>query len=544
MAKIPRLDSGARPSAVPSGALPGANQGAAPLTDALGNLADVGYKIAADEEQRHALQMQKALEEKQAIVNEVGASRAAGDYEEGLFSTTEKLKKDFWENPEKAPEQLLAEGRRMADQQIQAAPNTATGLEVAQKTAARLDAAMREIHNWALSRQTQKAKGDLEVQINQFTAGAERMPNDSALSAYLASADEKLGSQFIKVLGADAGKRMHEVRAAAVDGWARVRGAKEPFVVANALENPDPNSPLIKYADKDARKSLRSALEASAEGLTKTREYEQIKQNIAHGGKIASAYLTGDPQFAGIVVSERRSIAEQRLALAAKLKHDDAAFKALGIDPKGKTDEGLLALLEDREKFVNALDHANRRQISLTAQDDPASVGALMVQMNKALKSRNGKDMAAIAKQQTNVAVALAGERVSGATATQMFQTMALAMQTAADNQEDVWGPNTTKRFHAPREAGIAELNRQLGGAWEQVAGGGAIEQAASFKQPIFQGPYSSLSPETKAAIRLDYEAMFNAAVSAQQATDEKATRRMALRAISFRTGKHIPGAD
>lgn len=543
MAKIPRLQGSEASAGIPGAALSSPGSVALP-TEALGNIAETGYKIASDAEAVEAAKLQRALEAKQAVVNEVDAGRRAGDYEESLYSTMEGLKTQYADAPDQAPAKLLEIGRAAADKQLENAPNSAVGLAVAQRANSRLDAAMKEMHNWAQARLTQKAKGDLDVQINQFTAVAERQPNVAALSNYLATADEKLGSQFAKVLGADASKRMYEMRAAAVDGWARVNGAKEPFVVANALENPDPENPLIKYANTDARKSLRSGLEASAEGLTKHREYEQIKRDIGHGGKIAEAYLSGNPEFAGIVVSERTSIAQQRLALAAKLKHDEAAFKALGIDPKGKTDEGLLALLDDREKFVNALDHANRRQISLTAQDDPASVGALMVQMNKALKSRNGKDMAAIAKQQTNVAVALAGERISGATATQMFQTMALAMQTASENQEDVWGPNTTKRFHAPREAGIAELNRQLGGTWEQVAGGGAVEQAVSGSVPILRGPYSSLSPETKAAIRLDYEALFNAAVTNKQAVDSKATRRMALRAISYRTGKHIPGAD
>lgn len=551
MPKIPRLTSSNADVAPPSGG-GGSSliQGAAVPAGALSDVLKTGAQVSGQEEYAHAERLRQLTEQKQAVVNEVDSGKRAGDYEEQLYNTMERLKTTYADAPDQAPEELLTFGRAQIDKAMGDAPNTSVGLAVAQRANSRLDEAMKEMHRWAQDRLTQKAKGDLDVQINQFTAVAERQPTVEALNTYLKSADDKLGPQFAKVLGADAPKRMYEMRAAAVAGWAHVKGAQDPFTVANALDSTKAGNPLVDYAKAGERVDLRKATEASFEGLTRTREYEQIKQDIAHGGKIANAFTSGDPQFAGLVVSERQSIGQQRLAIAAKISLDTEQLKNLGINPEGKTDTELLTMLDDREKFVNALDHANRRQISLTAQDDPASVGALMVQMNKALKSKNGKDMAEIAKQQTRVAVALAGEKVSGATATQMFQTMALAMQTAADNQEDIFGPNTTRAFHAPREAGIAELNRQLGDTWEQLAGGAIPEAAArtplklAAGQVPITGPFSSVSPETKAAIRLDYEAMFNAAVADKKPVDAKATRRMALRAISYRTGKHIPGAD
>ncbi len=544
MAKIQRISLGDRPSAVPGGGLPNINGGAAAITEAAGNAAETGYKIAANAEQVQADKLRWIAEHKQAVVNVVDAGRRAGHYQEDLIKYFDQFKQEFSDSPEKVPQQLLDMGLSLLDRQIEQTPNTQVGLEMAQRGNALLMALVREAHDWVKSRQTQKAKGDLDVQINQFTAVAEHMPTLQALSAHLDSADAKLGSQFANVLGKDAPERMQKMRAAAVNGWVHVKGQQDnasTFMVANALDSADPESPLVKYATADDRVGYRKATENAFEGSTKTREYEQIKRDISHGGEIAAAFSAGDPQFAGIVVAERSSIAQQRMAIEAKISIDTAQFKKLGIDPVGKTDTEIVAMLDDREKFINALDHANRRQISLTAQDDPASVGALMAQQNKALRSRNGKDMAAIAKQQTRLAVAVASERVSGGTAAGMFQTMALAMQTAADNQENLWGAKMIKQYHIPREAGIAEINRQLGGPLESLT---TATLPKGFIGLGKAGPFANLPEETKIAIRLDYEAMFNEAIASKQPVDMKTTRRMALRAISYRTGKHIPGAD
>lgn len=520
--KIPRIDKGNRPSGVPSGALMGASPVGAPLA-ALSNLAEVGYKIAADSEQEEALKLRAATEAKQAIVNEVTASRRAGDFEESLVATTAKLQKDFWENPDKAPEQLLAAGRQMADQQIKDAPNSAVQLDMAQKTASRLDSAMRGMHNWAQARQTQKAKGDLSIVINRAAAGAESQPTLYALGNYIKTKEAELSSVFQNVLGAEAQGKMAEMRTGMAQAWLHVYGDQNPIGGLTALKAE--NGPLVDHLNAAQRESARKEMVSSFEGLTKTREMEAITKGIGSNSEIADAFMRGDPQFAGIAFSQLRSLGEQKKVVEAQMKFDQVALENLGIDLQGYSPSDVPELIDERIEFVQALEKARRRQTSFDAPDNPASVDALMLTMDKALKSKNGRDMAAIVTQQKNVAIALSAEKISGATATRMFKTMSLAMQTAAENQEGLWGPNFVRAFRAPREAGIAELNNQLGGL-------------------VFRGQFSNLSAEIKTAIRLNYEGQFSEAKSEGKSVNALGARKMALRAIALETGQPIPGVD
>lgn len=518
MAKIPKIDKGARPSAVPRGALPGAAGGAASVADSFGALADVGYKIAADEEEGEALKLRQALEAKQAIVNEVSASRTAGDYEESLVASVEQIKKDFWENPDQAPEKLLTLGREAADRHIQASPNTAIGLEVAQKTASRLDSAMREIHNWAQSRQTQKAKGDLSIIVNRATAGAEGVPNPVALDTYIKSKEAELSSIFQNVLGSEAQGKMAEMRSGMARAWVLTAGDRDPLGTMAALDAK--KGPLVDHLNVSEREALRKDTKSSFEGLQKTRELDAIRQGIDSNRRLADSFMAGDPGFAGIVFDQRRALEQQKKAVGAQMSLDTAVLKQLGIDPQGQTGPEIVKIIDSRLAFVNAIEKARRRQTAYDAPDDPASVEALLVQQQKALKSKKGRDMAAVVEFQKNLAIAISNEKVSGATAATMFKTMSLSLDDAAANAADPAGLNLYLAWRYPRVAGDMELNNQ------------------------FSGQFSRLGKPEQTAVRIEYMRLFNEAQAEGRTVDGKAARRMALRALSTESETHIPGVD
>jgi len=516
MAKIPRINQGDRPSAVPGGALVGAAGSAAPLAAGLGDLADVGYKIAADEEEAQAVAARDAREQFQAITNEVAASRGAGDYEEGLVDYTAKIQKDMWETPEKAPEALLEAGRQLADQQIKSAPNTAISLDLAQKTASRLDSAMREMHNWALARQTQKAKGDLTVIKNRAAAGAESQPSLAGLDVYIKTKEAELSSIFHNVLGPAAQAEMQDMKTGMAQGWLHVFGDKDPIAGLQALQAKE--GPLVDHLNAAQREAGRREMTASFEGLTKTRELETIVRHTGQNRKLGEAFMAGDPTFAGIAFTQRRALEEQKKAVKAQMTYDAKALKALGLPTTEPGD--VMGLIDDSLSYIDALEKARRRQTVFDAPDDPTTSEALLVKMNKALNSKNGKDLGNVVRFQKDLAVAVAGEKISGATAATMFKTMSLAMDKASDNNEDVWGPNTWRLWRAPMEAGSVELNRQFG------------------------GQFSKLDKPTQQRVRLSYMGQFNTAQEMGAAVDGKAARKMALRALSLETGTHLPGVD
>lgn len=519
MAKIPRINQGDRPSGVPNGPLIGAAGSAAPLADALGNLADVGYKISADEEADHAEQLRAALEQKQAIVNEVAASRGAGDYEEGLVDHTSKIQKEMWDTPEKAPEALLIAGRQLADQQIKSAPNTAIGLDLAQKTASRLDSAMREMHNWASARQTQKAKGDLTVIKNRAAAGAESQPSLASLDIYIKTKEAELSSVFQNVLGGAAQAEMQEMKTGMAQGWLHVFGDKEPILGLTALQAK--SGPLVDHLNASQRESARKEMIASFEGLTKTRELETIVRHTGQNRKLGEAFMSGDPTFAGLAFTQRRALEEQKKAVLAQVSYDAKTLRALGLTtPEPGEAVDVIGLIDNSLSYIDALEKARRRQTTFDAPDDPTTSEALLVKMNKALASKNGKDLGNVVRFQKDLAIAVSGEKISGATAATMFKTMSLAMDKAAENNEDVWGWNTWIKWRAPMETGSVELNRQ------------------------FAGQFSKLDKPTQQKVRLSYMGQFNAAQETGLNVDGKAARKMALRALALETGTHLAGVD
>ena len=517
MPKIPRI-SGERPGGASGGRIPTTNVGGE-ITNVLGDLVDVGYGIAHQEEAR----LEKMRLQKQAIVDEVEAGRRAGDYEESLVYYSEDLKKQFQDAPDKAPQALLEYGRKLIDQQLSKAPNSQVGLEVAQRANARLSSAMREMHNWTSARQTQKAKGDLSITVNRATAAAEGQTSVGQLDFYIKSKVLELTPTFQKVLGTDGAiTAVKAMRSDMARAWALSTSDKSPqgaLAVIAALD--EKSGPLVDYLDTDDRKSLRGETKQAYEGRLKAQELNIIKASVNDNSKLSEAFLAGDAsQFASLAYASRRALEEQKNAVAASLKVDQAMLAKAGISLQGYSPEDVPKLIEDRITYVDALSSAWRRQATFDAPDDPASVDGLMRDIDKALGSKTGKEMKAIAEQQKNVAVALDSKKISGQTAASMFRTMSLAMKTASENQEDVWGWNSWKYFREPRDRGIVELNRQ------------------------FSGNYAKLDERTKMAIRLNYEGLFNEAVAAGNTVNKEAATKMALRALAYATHEPIPGAE
>ncbi len=520
--KIPRVSPGAKPSAVPTGPLPTAPT----VFEGLGALADTGYKIAANEETQAAEAERSARESMQAITNEVEAGRRAGDFEESLVDAAEGIKTQFFDEPDRAPEQFLNTARMLADEQLKVAPNTQVGLELAQRSNSRIDSAMRQMHDWAIGRQTQKAKGDLSIIINRATGAAEALPTVEALGAFVKTKEAELGNMFANVLGNEAPARMAQMREDMVRGWVTVtasKGREQALYVAKSLDAT--TGPLVDNMGATERKTARNEAIAAYEGSAKREEMELIKLGIDNGTELGQQFLRGKPEeFARLAYAQKRALNEQLKAANAQLKVDQAALESMGVSFHGRGPEEIPAIIEDRIALVEALESAQRRQTPYDAPEDTATVNSLMVQMDKALRKSNGKDMRAILEQQKNVAVALNSKKISGQTATTMFKTMSLAMETAAAGQEDVSGINTWDRTlwlraREPREMGVAELNRQ------------------------FDGPQANQPDRVKMLIRLSYEALLNDALDNGAVSAERA-RKLALRAIAIETGKPVKGAE
>ena len=523
MPKIPRINAGDSSAATPTAAPLAAESVAMPALG-LAGLADTAFQVLSTEDKKQALEQRAALEQKQAIVNEVEAGRRAGDYEEDLATYSDNIKKEFADTPDKAPAQLLEIGRNLQDRQREAVPNTQVGLEFAQRSNARLAQAVRELHDWALARQTQKAKGDLTTTINRATAGAENMGSVPGLANYIAAKEIELTSVFQNVLGSEAQSKMAEMKAGMARSWVMAAGDRDPLGTLQALDSTKAGHPLVDNLDVSQREALRKDVKASFAGYFKNGVLEEVKRGTSQNRELFDLTMAS-PQNAGTALAAaENALVEQSKAAEAQMKVDTATLEKYGIDLHGHSTDEVPKLIEDRLKYVRSLNYARRTMIGLDAQDDPAAAEGAILATDKALKKRDGKDLGAIVKQQANLAVLFSDKKIGQDTFQTLFKNMALALDVAAQNNEAVtgasWGPNTWRLWYGPQKQGAVELNRQ------------------------FSGQFSKLDKAMQNRVRLRYMQQFQGAQERGVVLKAEDARRMALRALSLETGEHIGGVE
>jgi len=400
MAKIPRIAKGDRPSGVPS-ELPSIASTVIPFQ--IGAAAvESAFEDISEAERGEALRLRNALEAKQAIVNQVTASRRAGDFEESVRDFSESLKQTHFENPEAALPALQTRARRLADIVRKAAPNTTVGLALARSTEGRINSAMREMHSWVQVRQTQKAKNDLGIIVNRATAGAESLGSVQALNDYLESKDAELRSTFENVHGGEAGKRIQAMKTDATRAWVLSASERDPIAILQALDAK--SGPLVDHLDTSERVALKKATRSAFEGFGKIRETQILKSGVAQNRSIFESFLEGSLN-GGTLFAAQRSNAEAQKAVRVDPRYDD------------KQKENQLKLLNEQARFYQALESARRRQLPFDAEDDIGTVTSLqqrfagIFQRNKGSK---GSELVDLLKFQSDLAAAFNDKKISG----------------------------------------------------------------------------------------------------------------------------------
>jgi hypothetical protein len=481
---------------------------AADITGALGKLAGTGYEIAADVEARESKRLADALAAKQAIVDEVEATRRAGDFEEAAVGLSDSLQQKHWSDPQNAIPEYIAEARRQADEQIRTAPNAEVGLQLARATASRISAGTRDLHSWVSARQTQKAKADLTAMTNHVTRGAESVGTPDALASYLADKETSLAPVFQKVYGGEADARMAALKRDATRAFVSVGGERDPLGMLNALDAR--SGPLVDHLSSSDREALRKETKASFDGYGKAREMETLKKNVGHNRDVFDAFQAGSLD-AGTMYSLQRTLAEEQKAIKVDKR----------LSPEQKAAQG--TLLAERAAFLDAMEKARRRQTQFDAEDAPGTVAELIQQQHALFKAENGvkgNDLSEWSKQQTRLMEAFGDKKISQSTYNTMFKELALALPDAATAEGKKTGWDFyVYQWRTPREAGVAEMNR------------------------LVAGEFRAMTPEQRTAAQVRFVQLYNDAHTVGASVTEKQATTMARKALSLETGRVIPGA-
>lgn len=497
MPQIPEIPRGARPDGgVGRAVLPTGDGGAEALergAGALGTLAAGQYKDAEAYQQG----LSDALAAKQKIVDSVTSTRSAGDFEEKLSSLSTQMQKDYLDTPDKAPAAFLETARGAADDAINAAPNTAVGLALSQKTASSINSAMVGMHTWAQGRMTQKAKSDLTVLSNQVVNGAAAQPDLKGLSNYLTIKKAALGAAYNGIHG-DPEAEWQKTASAATKNWFISRGDLDPVAGLKALDAP--KGPGIDNMDAETRDSVRKSLQQSLVGFGKEQNFKVVSANVKSIQSLYDAHLDGSLDSNTLDAVQNANAQEQ------------AATK---LDPKLTPEQrdANLGQLQQTSKAIDALAKIHREGLHYDGTDDSATLAKLLQDRKDLFKTpdgENGNDLMRVADFQNRLLAAAADKKLSPGSFQTMFNSVSLDMPEALTAESN----NTGSFWHSqtPREAGNEAMN----------------------KSPDFM----HLEPDAQNRARIMYMSMLNDATKTGGDTSTKSVTAMAINAVKLAGAK------
>lgn len=472
MGRIPRVALGDRPSAVPQGGAFSPSSIAAP-TAALADVAGMGARIASDAEMKEAEKLQRALEAKQAIVNEVEGSTRVANLDATLRESMLAVQKDMADNPDKAVAQFVENARNFMDSEVRDASdfNSAVGLDVARGAQARIAEHTNEMYKWAQIRQTQKTKGQAQEIINRTAAAAEHLNSYDQLQRHIDGAKAQYKEMFTNVYGDEADAKLHEMASQATRGFFAVAGDRNPIGVMSALE--DSNGAAAKYLTPSERDSLRRQTKLSLDGRHATRELDIARQAAGENAQALELLNSGQLK------------AETTLSLIAR---NEAAQKAAAVDPTFTPEQRKLQVekLKRQHEALQAVEDIRRRGQRFDPVDHVDADTAMMAQQQKVFHKLKGQpgDLLLLEEQQQRVMLARAKREISDSAFMAMMKDLNTNFDaTVKAEQNDTWGIHWMSLQDA-REAGNSELNRLFRGRLKNAT---AKQQAAAWQNYVRQ---------------------------------------------------------
>lgn len=508
MSTIPRI-SRERPSGTPGArrTAPGITSAIQESLSAAGELTGIISKRFAKQEREEALKLRDIAEAKQAVVNQVDAGKRLGDFEEDLAGVGEFIREQFSNRPEMAVDELTKIARELIKTEEELSPNTAVGLQVVRGAVSKTDTIIRQMREWVVGRQTQKAKNDLGILINQTTRGAESLVSVDALEAYLAEKEKGLSPLFDNVFGVKSGEEMAKMKSDSSQAFLNVFGDRNPLEGLSLLDAK--SGPLVDNLDARQREAARKDLRSSFEGIGRQRDRDLLRESINGGNETVRDLETG--------ALDARLVRRRRKALAKKKKVAEVDSR---FTPEQRKSH--IATIEKEEKILAAADRARRRWLAFEAEDEIGLVSELLRQQEDLFKKSNnekGKDLAKWLDHQVNLAEAYGNKNISQGSFNQMYKAAALTLDAALKNESKNTGWNFLIDFRSPRQVGNTVINKRL--------------NTAEFR---------NTTSEQQARIRVTYiQKLNNAQESGEEITDAKA-KRFALEALSLETGTSIPG--
>ncbi len=522
MAKIPRINQGDRPSAVPRGTLPDAASGPAGAIDAFGNVLDVGYKIASDQEHEQALVLREAQEKIQAIGNTVDAAKREGNFTEASLKEAAQLQEKHAAKPADAIPEYIDNMRKAAADGVAQAPNAEIGLKIANGFAERIATGTREMHVWALAKTKQNIEINVEESLNESSAvGGQFQGGVEEFGKFVEGERTRLGPGVLAALGDEKGSaRLVKLASETAYAYLANRAMLQPYQVMDELKAT--TGPVARYLDGPQRTSLQHIAEAREKGLPLARQRDTLVKGIRQNADDASFILTDD-----IPQGEKARTVFTRLHGVETERETLLLDKSVGEAEK----KGRLATFDARIKFLKAGQDLMMHQAGWEIQDKPGVAAEINIRQREIIKTIGSKvrlkgdnGLPEIMAQYSAIFEGMMGGAISPGSGKAMIRQLEQAIPAGrVKEQENTW----------------SAFNWQLPYADASEAGSFALEQ--EFK---LRFPRATQAQKNNATDRLT-QAMVDANDAGAAITTENAprlAREMAARAMGRDPAGHFTG--
>lgn len=307
MAKIPRIDLGGAPSAISTSPVP-AEASLAVGAEILGGvLADEANAAAAEEAALEKARL-KALEQKQAIVDESDSGRISSQFEASNFGLMDELKEKYSSDPAKALDEYRKQAREMSDLVLKDSPNDTVRLMARKDSESAISSGVRQMHEWVSGRQTQRVRENLMGEAQDASAIARTLTNPNAVNAHVEKFAKKNEALYSVAFGKDAENKLREAKSDIVFGW----GLEEAEANPAGFLNYSKGAPKLLSQNLSTEKydSLVRRARAAIPGIGKRAKEDIFLRSVEKGSKDAEAFLSGSLDASAILARQKELTAQ------------------------------------------------------------------------------------------------------------------------------------------------------------------------------------------------------------------------------------------
>ncbi len=459
---------------------------------------------AADHLERLQQQRDQATAKLQKVADSVTATKMAGDHSEKLRNLATQLQTQFWDTPEKFPDEFRRQSQALTDSEIKGAPSQQVAMDLAEKNATIDNQHLSLAHSWSIGRTAQLAKSQFTELASSQVRAAQSATTLPGLTVAISTAEKTL-APLAKDIHANPEMAVDKLKHDMAAAWVEANGPNNPAGVGSALGQKD--GPLSLLTPKEQAEYQRKAGGEWLKGYGERERFNVIKEAADHGSKVYDLFLNGQ--------LDSKNTFQMKAALDAKM---DAISKNPQYDKNPEEKAHQVKVVQTQLDTLRYLSEAAQKGGHFDAAFDQAKQTKLFNDLAALGKpgDKTPKDLLKVVELRHDLAEAQFSRSISDARAATMNKALTQMTGKALTKEaSNTWHLPTLNdfSFRSPRQAGNAALNAHFeSGAFGKLTDEQKNNARMDYLSQIVDATENGRNVDTKSAEQMAFEAMKHAA--------------------------------